>query len=59
MSTGMATMDEIETSLRYLRENGAGEIALLHCNSEYPTPYPDANLRAMNALRDRFGLEVG
>lgn len=59
MSTGMATMEEIETSLNYLRANGAEEIALLHCNSEYPTPYPDANLLAMNALRERFGLKVG
>ena len=59
MSTGMATMEEIETTLNYLRKNGAGEIMLLHCNSEYPTPYPDANIRAMQALRDKFGLEVG
>ncbi len=59
MSTGMATMDEIETTLNYLRENGAGEITLLHCNSEYPTPYPDANIRAMFDLKKRFGLEVG
>ena len=40
-------------------KNGAGEITLLHCNSEYPTPYPDANIRAMFALKERFGLEVG
>ncbi len=59
MSTGMATMEEIETTLKYLRDNGAGEIALLHCNSEYPTPYPDANIRAMNALKERFHVQVG
>lgn len=59
MSTGMATMEEIETTLNYLRKNGAGEITLLHCNSEYPTPYPDANIRAMFALKEKFGLEVG
>ena len=59
MSTGMATMEEIETSLNYLRENGAGSVTLLHCNSEYPTPYPDANLRAMNTMKEHFGLEVG
>lgn len=59
MSTGMATVDEISTTLDYLRANGAGPITLLHCNSEYPTPYPDANIRAMDALRERFGLEVG
>ena len=59
MSTGMATMEEIETSLKYLRNNGSGPVTLLHCNSEYPTPYPDANLRAMSTMRDHFGLEVG
>ena len=59
MSTGMATVEEIENTLNYLKANGAGEIMLLHCNSEYPTPYPDANILAMNDLRDRFGLEVG
>ena len=59
MSTGMATLEEIETTLAYLRQNGAGEITLLHCNSEYPTPYPDANIRAMFDLKKHFGLEVG
>ena len=59
MSTGMATMEEIETSLNYLRDNGAGPVTLLHCNSEYPTPYPDANLRAMNTMKEHFGLDVG
>ena len=59
MSTGMATIEEIRVSLNYLKENGAGPVTLLHCNSEYPTPYPDANLRAMQTLRDHFGLEVG
>lgn len=59
MSTGMATVEEIENTLSYLKANGAGEIMLLHCNSEYPTPYPDANILAMNDLRTRFGLEVG
>ena len=59
MSTGMATMQEIETSLNYLKENGAGPVILLHCNSEYPTPYPDTNLRAMDTMKEYFGLEVG
>ena len=59
MSTGMATMEEIEISLNYLRDNGAGPVTLLHCNSEYPTPYPDANLRAMNTMKEYFGLPVG
>lgn len=59
MSTGMCEMTEIEDAIKVLRENGTKEIKLLHCNTEYPTPYEDVNLRAMEAMRDRFGLEVG
>lgn len=59
MSTGMCTMQEIEEGLRILRKNGAGKITLLHCNTEYPTPYNDVNLRAMQTLRDRFQVPVG
>ncbi len=59
MSTGMCEMTEIEDAIKVLRENGTKEIKLLHCNTEYPTPFEDVNLRAMKAMQDRFGLEVG
>lgn len=59
MSTGMCTMEEIETALGILRENGAGEIAILHCNTEYPTPYCDVNLKAMKTLEEKFHITVG
>lgn len=59
MSTGMCEMREIEDAIAVLRENGTSDIKLLHCNTEYPTPYEDVNLRAMKALRDAFGVEVG
>lgn len=59
MSTGMCEMQEIEDAIAVLRENGTSDIKLLHCNTEYPTPYEDVNLRAMKALRDAFGVEVG
>ena len=59
LSTGMSTLDEVESALNILRANGAGEISLLHCNTEYPTPYEDVNLLAMNTLKQRFGLKVG
>ena len=59
MSTGMCEMQEIEDAIAVLRENGASDIKLLHCNTEYPTPYEDVNLRAMKTLRDAFGVEVG
>lgn len=59
MSTGMSEMEEIEATIYVLRENGTKEIKLLHCNTEYPTPFEDVNLRAMQTMRDRFGLGVG
>lgn len=59
MSTGMCEMSEIEDAVRALRENGAEDIKLLHCNTEYPTPFEDVNLKAMKTMRDWFGLEVG
>lgn len=59
MSTGMSEMAEIEEAIKILRENGTNNITLLHCNTEYPTPFEDVNLRAMIAMRDRLGLDVG
>ena len=59
MSTGMAELNEVEEAVNVLKENGAGEITLLHCTTEYPAPFEFANLRAMNTLREKFGTEVG
>lgn len=59
MSTGMAELPEIAAALDVLRKHGTNDITLLHCNTQYPTPYPDANLRAMDTLRQAFGLPVG
>ncbi len=59
LSTGMSTLPEIEDALSVLEENGAGAITLLHCNTQYPTPFEDANLLAMCELREVFGLAVG
>ena len=59
MSTGMSTMAEVEEAVEVLQMNGAKDITLLHCNTQYPTPYGDVNLRAMLALKDKFHTEVG
>ena len=59
MSTGMCTMEEIQKAIDILKKNGAGKITLLHCNTEYPTPYEDVNLRAMKTMAETFGVEVG
>lgn len=59
MSTGMCEMGEIEAAIRVLREHGTADIRLLHCNTEYPTPFADVNLRAMETMRRAFSVEVG
>lgn len=59
MSTGMCEMSEIEAAINVLKQNGAESIKLLHCNTEYPTPYKDVNLNAMQTMAKAFGLEVG
>ena len=59
LSTGMSTLPEIEDALTVLEAGGTAEITLLHCNTEYPTPFADANLTAMQDLSETFGLPVG
>ncbi|WP_314065895.1 N-acetylneuraminate synthase [uncultured Vagococcus sp.] len=59
LSTGMATMGEIEESLEVLRINGAEDITILHCNTEYPTPMSDVNLLAMQTIGNAFKIPVG
>ncbi len=61
LSTGMATLGEIETALAVLEQVGTPRerITVLHCNTEYPTPMTDVNLRAMLTIRDAFGVAVG
>lgn len=59
MSTGMCEMNEIEEAISVLKENGTTDIKLLHCNTEYPTPFEDVNLRAIQSMRDYYKLEVG
>jgi len=61
MSTGMATLDEVRNALNILLEAGAqkNNITILHCNTEYPTPMEDVNLKAMLTIRDELGVNVG
>ena len=58
MSTGMCTNEDIERALNVIVNNGVfiKDIILLHCNTQYPTPYSDVNLRAMAEMRERFGV---
>ncbi|MFQ6618786.1 MAG: N-acetylneuraminate synthase family protein, partial [Fidelibacterota bacterium] len=59
LSTGMATLEEIEEALKVIQEEGAEDIILLHCVSCYPAKTEDMNLRAMETLRRAFKLPVG
>jgi Sialic acid synthase len=59
LSTGMATMDEILVAVDVLRSAGCQDITLLHCVSAYPTPVAEANLAAIQSLRDATGVKVG
>ena len=59
MSTGMCEMDEICDAVKVLEENGAGEITILHCNTEYPTPFSDVNLLAMHEMAEVLQKPIG
>ena len=61
LSTGMADMEEIEDAINALTKSGVqkDDITVLHCNTEYPTPFQDVNLLAMLMIRDVFKVKVG
>lgn len=61
MSTGMCEMNEIIAAVDVLLKHGLDKrkLTILHCNTEYPTPYEDVNLNAMNTIKEKFGVEVG
>lgn len=56
LSTGMATVEEINLSLRVFSDNGISpeNITILHCNTEYPTPYEDVNLNTICGFKKLF-----
>ena len=61
LSTGMANLDEIEKSINVLVSYGIkkSEITVLHCNTEYPTPMTDVNLKAMLTIQEKLGVTIG
>jgi pseudaminic acid synthase len=59
MSTGMATVEEVEEAVRTARQAGATEIALLKCTSAYPATAEEMNLRTIPELAQRFGVPAG
>lgn len=61
LSTGMCELSDIEAALNVLIVEGVdkNDITVLHCNTEYPTPFQDINLKAMLEIGERFGIKIG
>ena len=61
LSTGMANITEIKDAIKMLTDNGVSKdkITVLHCNTEYPTPMEDVNLKAMLHIQRELGVSVG
>lgn len=59
LSSGMSSLGEVRNAVCVLRENGSMDITVLHCNTEYPSPYGDVNLQAMQTIKDELGVSVG
>jgi pseudaminic acid synthase len=59
MSTGMATLSEIDAAVQAVRVTGNGQLALLKCTSAYPAPAADMHLATIRHLSDAFGVPAG
>lgn len=59
LSTGMSSLNEIQAAVEILEKNGTKDIILLHCTTQYPAPYEDVNLRAMNQINETIKKKVG
>ena len=59
MSTGMCNIQEIKDAVKVLEDNGAKKIILLHCNTQYPTPFEDVNLKAMLYIGNETHKYIG
>lgn len=59
LSTGMSELSEVDEAISVLKEFGTTDITLLHCNTQYPTPYEDVNLCAMSTLKECYHVAVG
>ena len=61
LSTGMSTIEEIRQAIEVLESVGLkrSNLTILHCNTDYPTAMKDVNLKAMNHIKNEFGVKVG
>ena len=59
LSTGMCTLDEVRDAMNVLKENGAENISVLHCTTEYPAPLEEVNLAAMQFMAKELNCSIG
>lgn len=59
LSTGMSNLDEVENAFSLLKKSGTEDISILHCTSQYPTPFEDVNLNVIPMLKEKFHVTVG
>jgi len=61
LSTGMCTLEEVKAAFNVVVDNGISKenITILHCNTEYPTPMEDVNLKAMLTIQEELGVDIG
>lgn len=59
LATGMSSLADVEIAYNLLKDNGAGDVSILHCTTNYPCPYGEVNLKAMQTLKEAFKCKVG
>ena len=59
IGTGMATMEEVKTVHRFLRQEGGQQTVFLHCTTEYPCPFDQINMRALTKMMDEIECPIG
>ena len=59
LSAGLATEEDIDFAINYLRDNGSSDIALLKCNTAYPAPLEESNLKTISDIQKKFGVIPG
>jgi sialic acid synthase SpsE len=59
ISTGMANEKEISHAVKVIKDHGCNDLTVMHCTSSYPSPYEEANLAAIESLRQLTGCKVG
>lgn len=59
ISTGMATLQEIDSAVKTLMDSGCSDFTILDCTSAYPTPVEEANLSAIHSMKNRYNCDIG